>query len=108
MKEKQLHEGCIEQIWRMFTERLYTGGDVPVDESGLIRLDDYEMRADVQAAVAELWETVTTDNILALSDLKGYRHEFHKLFGFEVSGIDYDADCSPDVAIESIESGVSA
>jgi enoyl-[acyl-carrier protein] reductase/trans-2-enoyl-CoA reductase (NAD+) len=107
MKAKQLHEGCIEQIWRMFTDRLYTGQAVPVDEHGLIRLDDYEMKADVQSEVATLWDKVTTDNIMALSDLTGYRHEFHKLFGFEVEGVDYTADCSPEVAIESIESGIT-
>lgn len=103
MKEKQLHEGCIEQIWRLFSERLYSGKEVPVDIMGLIRLDDYEMQPEVQAAVANLWETVNTENIMSLSDLKGYRHEFHKLFGFEVEGIDYAADCSPEVSIESLE-----
>lgn len=108
MKEKNLHEGCIEQIWRMFKDRLYTtNGQVPVDAQGLIRLDDYEMQPEVQAEVASLWDTVNTDNIMSLSDLNGYRQEFHKLFGFDVAGVDYAAECEPDVAIESLSETVS-
>ncbi len=108
MKEKNLHEGCIEQIWRMFKDRLYTtNGQVPVDAQGLIRLDDYEMQPEVQAEVASLWEKVNTENIMSLSDLNGYRQEFHKLFGFDVAGIDYAAECEPDVAIESLSEVVS-
>lgn len=108
MKEKNLHEGCIEQIWRMFKDRLYTANtQVPVDAQGLIRLDDYEMKPDVQAEVASLWEKVNTDNILSLSDLAGYRQEFHRLFGFDIAGVDYAAECEPDVAIESLHETVS-
>lgn len=108
MKEKNLHEGCIEQIWRMFKDRLYTTkGQVPVDAQGLIRLDDYEMEPQVQAEVASLWEKVNTENIMSLSDLNGYRQEFHKLFGFDVAGVDYSAECEPDVAIESLHETVS-
>lgn len=109
MKEKNLHEGCIEQMWRLFHDRLYTPNNVtPVDEHGLIRVDDYEMLPEIQAAVSQLWQQVNSDNIMTLGDLTGYRHEFHKLFGFEVAGLDYTAECEPDVAIASLTEAVSA
>lgn len=102
MKDKKLHEGCIEQMWRLFSQRLYQGSKVPVDAGGLIRIDDWEMRADVQQEVEKLWQQVETDNIDKISDLTGYRHEFHRLFGFEVKGIDYNAAIETDVAIPSV------
>ncbi|WP_172254570.1 enoyl-ACP reductase FabV [Saccharibacillus deserti] len=95
MKEKGLHEGCIEQTYRLFADRLYGGGEVPVDEQGRIRIDDWEMREDVQREVAEIWERISSDNIGELSDLAGYRQEFFQLFGFEIDGVDYEADCDP-------------
>ncbi|WP_172195324.1 enoyl-ACP reductase FabV [Saccharibacillus qingshengii] len=95
MKEKGLHEGCIEQTYRLFADRLYGGGEVPVDEQGRIRIDDWEMREDVQREVAEIWERISSDNIDELSDLAGYRQEFFQLFGFETDGVDYEADCDP-------------
>jgi len=99
MKEKGLHEGCIEQAWRLFADRLYRadGAAAPVDDGGRIRLDDLEMRPDVQAAVAELWPKVTTENLDALTDFAGYQTEFMRLFGFSVPGVDYAADVEPDV-----------
>lgn len=103
MKEKQLHEGCIEQIWRLYANALYTPSkQVPVDSKGLIRIDDWEMRLDVQQAVADLWPKVDSSNVSELTDLAGYRHEFYKLFGFEVAGIDYNTETEPQVAIPSI------
>lgn len=103
MKEKNLHEGCIEQMWRLFHDRLYTQNNViPVDEQGLIRVDDYEMLPEIQTAVSQLWQQVNSDNVTTLADLAGYRHEFHKLFGFEVAAVDYTAECEPDVAIASL------
>ncbi|MWV43169.1 enoyl-[acyl-carrier-protein] reductase FabV [Paenibacillus sp. HJL G12] len=99
MKEKGLHEGCIEQTYRLFTDRLYTEGETPVDESGRIRIDDWELREDVQAEVVKLWDSVTTENIYELTDLEGYRREFFQLFGFETDGVDYDADVDPDVKV---------
>ncbi|WP_136605000.1 enoyl-ACP reductase FabV [Paenibacillus dokdonensis] len=99
MKEKGIHEGCIEQTYRLFTERLYTGGETPVDESGRIRIDDWELRDDVQAEVVKLWDSVTSDNIYELTDLEGYRREFFQLFGFETEGVDYEADLNPDVKV---------
>lgn len=103
MKEAGTHEGTIEQIDRLFRERLYTGGDVPVDEKGRIRVDDLEMREETQAKVAELWKTASTETLPEIGDLKGYSHEFHKLFGFEVEGVDYNADANEMVAINSLK-----
>ncbi|PDO09369.1 MAG: trans-2-enoyl-CoA reductase [Candidatus Reconcilbacillus cellulovorans] len=102
MKDKNLHEGCIEQMYRLFAERLYTGSEPPTDEQGRIRLDDLELRDDVQAEVAARWEAVTTANIRELADLDGYRREFFQLFGFETDGVDYEADVDPNVAIPSL------
>lgn len=99
MKEKGLHEGCIEQLQRLFADRLYAGGEVPTDAEGRIRIDDWEMREDVQQEVADIWNRITTDNIYELSDLEGYRKEFFQLFGFETEGVDYDADVDPNVEV---------
>lgn len=99
MKEKGLHEGCIEQLQRLFADRLYAGGEVPTDAEGRIRIDDWEMRADVQEEVAKLWNELTTENIYDLSDLEGYRREFFQLFGFETNGVDYEADVDPNVEV---------
>ncbi|MDO3410282.1 trans-2-enoyl-CoA reductase family protein [Saccharibacillus sp. CPCC 101409] len=99
MKEKGLHEGCIEQTYRLFAERLYGGGAVPVDEQGRIRIDDWEMREDVQREVDDIWARISSDNIRELSDLEGYRREFFQLFGFETDGVDYEADTDPQVDI---------
>lgn len=99
MKEKGLHEGCIEQMYRLFSERLYSGKEVPVDGRGLIRIDDWEMKEDIQSEVAQLWQDLTTENVYELSDLEGYRREFFQLFGFETEGIDYEKDTDPAVAV---------
>ncbi|MFV5684287.1 enoyl-ACP reductase FabV [Flavobacterium sp. GB2R13] len=102
MKEEGIHEGCIEQIQRLFQERLYTGSEVPVDEKGRIRIDDLEMRPDVQEKVAKLWIEAVTENLAEIGDLDGYRKDFYNLFGFDVSGVDYKADANEVVNIESI------
>lgn len=102
MKEEGIHEGCIEQICRLFQERLYKGGDIPLDEKGRIRIDDWEMREDIQAKVAELWEQADTDTLPAIGDLKGYSTDFYNLFGFEVPGVDYDADVNELVGVPSL------
>jgi enoyl-[acyl-carrier protein] reductase/trans-2-enoyl-CoA reductase (NAD+) len=99
MKEKGLHEGTIEQMRRLLADRLYAGGEVPVDEDGRVRLDDWEMRDDVQAEVARRWREVTSDNVRELADLEGYRHDFLLLFGFGVPGVDYGADVDPRVEL---------
>ncbi|MEM6773418.1 MAG: enoyl-ACP reductase FabV [Pseudomonadota bacterium] len=98
MKEQGSHEGCIEQIEGLFRESLY--GTAPaLDDEGRLRADRKELDPAVQAAVGELWTQVSTDNLSELSDFAGYRREFLQLFGFEVDGVDYDADVDPAVSI---------
>ena len=103
MKEKNIHEGCIEQMQRLFADRLYAKEGVLLDAEGRIRVDDWEMREDVQAEVAKLWDTITSENINEISDIKGYRADFFNLFGFEFPAIDYNADVNELVNIESIK-----
>lgn len=103
MKEEGIHEGCIEQIQRLFQDRLYSGSEVPVDEKGRIRIDDWEMRDDVQEKVAKLWLEATTETLLSIGDLAGYRNDFLNLFGFEFAGVDYKAEANEVVGIESIK-----
>ncbi|AOZ94425.1 enoyl-ACP reductase FabV [Paenibacillus crassostreae] len=99
MKEKGIHEGCIEQTYRLFSERLYSNDGVPVDDQGRIRIDDWELREDVQAEVTQIWNQISTENINELADLEGYRREFFQLFGFEIDGVDYEADVNPEIQV---------
>lgn len=94
MKERGLHEGCIEQIHRLFG-RLYEEGTPTVDDQGRIRIDDWEMKPEVQQAVAEIWPGVNTENLESLTDIAGYRAEFLKLFGFNLPGVDYEKEAAP-------------
>ena len=100
MKARGVHEGCIEQIDRLFRERLF--GDAAVDEAGRLRVDQLELDPAVQAEVAAIWEQIDTDNLRSLADFQGYRQEFLQLFGFGVEGVDYDADVNPEVAIPQL------
>jgi enoyl-[acyl-carrier protein] reductase/trans-2-enoyl-CoA reductase (NAD+) len=93
MKPMGLHEGCIEQIYRLFDGRLSAGAEL--DSEGRIRLDDWEMKPEVQAAVAGLWPQVTTENLGSVSDIAGYREEFLRLFGFGLPGVNYEAESDP-------------
>ncbi len=102
MKEKNLHEGCIEQMQRLFAERLYAK-ETPTDSEGRIRMDDWEMKEEVQETVLRLWKEVNTDNVYQLSDLVGFRTDFFRLFGFEFEGIDYEKETDPNVSIPSLE-----
>ncbi|WP_282786946.1 enoyl-ACP reductase FabV [Flavobacterium croceum] len=102
MKEKGLHEGCIEQIQRLFSERLYTGNAVPTDANSRIRIDDWEMRDDVQEKVSKLWEQASTETLPTIGDLAGYRLDFLQLFGFDVPNVDYLADVNEIIPIKSI------
>ena len=104
MKAKGLHEGCIEQMQRMFEDRLYTGGEIPTDGDGRIRVDDWEMRDDVQAEVAALWKQADTENLPVLGDLQGYRADFMNLFGFDIAGINYEKDANELVVIPGLVS----
>ena len=101
MKQRGMHEGCIEQIQRLFAERLCNGASVQLDETGRIRIDDVEMLPDIQAAVAGLWPSVTTENLAQISDIQGYREEFLRLFGFGLPGVDYNSDVTPEMALPS-------
>ena len=102
MKEEGIHEGCIEQIQRLYQERLFTENEIPVDEKGRIRVDDWEMRSDVQEKIAKLWGEAVTENLSEIGDLEGYRKDFYNLFGFDVDGVDYEVDTNEMVNIESI------
>ncbi len=93
MKPMGLHEGCIEQIYRLFEGRISAGAEL--DAEGRIRLDDWEMKPEVQAAVAGLWPQVTTENLGSVSDIAGYREEFLRLFGFGLPGVNYEAESDP-------------
>jgi enoyl-[acyl-carrier protein] reductase / trans-2-enoyl-CoA reductase (NAD+) len=101
MKERGIHEGCIEQVDGLFRESLY-GASPYLDEEGRLRADRKELDPDVQSAVAALWDEINTDTLRDLSDFAGYKREFLQLFGFEVDGVDYEADVNPEVAIESM------
>lgn len=103
MKEKGLHEGCIEQMYRLVHDRLYNPEGVPVDDNGLIRMDDYEMKEEVQQAVLEAWNSVSKDNIDSIADIDGYWHEFYEIFGFEIPGVDYEADVDILTQIKSLD-----
>lgn len=98
MKELGGHEGCIEQIQRLFSDRLYNqGGNVPLDELGLIRMDDWEMEDKIQDAVTKVWPLVSTENLEELTDFEGYQTDFLRLFGFGIKGVDYEAEVEPEV-----------
>jgi enoyl-[acyl-carrier protein] reductase/trans-2-enoyl-CoA reductase (NAD+) len=98
MKEKGTHEGCIEQVYGLYKDSLY--GDTPhLDEEGRLRADYKELDPEVQGRVQELWTQVTNDNIYELTDFSGYKTDFLRLFGFEIAGVDYEADVNPDVQI---------
>jgi enoyl-[acyl-carrier protein] reductase / trans-2-enoyl-CoA reductase (NAD+) len=101
MKAKGLHEGCIEQIYRLFAERLAPSASPQPDEDGRIRIDDWEMRDDIQAEVAALWPQVSTETLPSLSDIAGYREEFLRLFGFGLPGINYEAESDPNQPLPS-------
>ena len=104
MKANGTHEGTIEQMQRLFADRLYTeNGEVALDSEGRIRIDDWEMAEDVQAEVAKYWDKVTTETLAEISDIDGYRKEFFNLFGFELEGVDYEKDTDENVQVPSIE-----
>jgi enoyl-[acyl-carrier protein] reductase/trans-2-enoyl-CoA reductase (NAD+) len=104
MKAEGIHEGCIEQIQRLFEQRLYTGGSIPTDTEGRVRVDDWEMREDVQAKIADLWIKSTTETLPELGDLKGYKTDFLNLFGFDIPGVNYQEDVNEMVAIPGLVS----
>ncbi|MBB5352175.1 enoyl-[acyl-carrier protein] reductase/trans-2-enoyl-CoA reductase (NAD+) [Haloferula luteola] len=102
MKEQGTHEDTIEQMDRLFRDRLYGKADPQPDEAGRIRVDDWEMEPAVQAQIAEVWEAVNTANLLELADVEGYESSFLRLFGFGLDGVDYSADTDPATSVPSL------
>lgn len=92
MKEKGIHEGCIGQIQRLFSTQLYNGNCLEFDDGGRVRIDNLELRDDVQKAVFDIWPKVSTENLYELTDFAGYKKEFLKLFGFGLPNVDYSKD----------------
>lgn len=107
MKAKGLHEGCIEQIQRLFADHYDAPHGPTLDDKGRVRIDDWEMREDVQTEIVKVWDQVTTENLDGLSDFAGYQKEFHRLFGFGLPGIDYEAEVDPMQKIPSIPDSVT-
>ena len=101
MKRDGSHEGCIEQLYRLYSECLYSA-DPRTDEEGRLRCDELELRHEIQAAVAASWAQISTENLAQLTDFAGYKEEFLTLFGFGVEGVDYQADVATDVPIKSL------
>ncbi len=95
MKAKGLHEGCIEQMQRLFADHYCVAGGPTLDDAGRIRIDDWEMRDDVQAGVADVWDDVSTETLGDVADFAGYQRDFLKLFGFGLPGVDYEAESEP-------------
>lgn len=104
MKAKGTHEDTIEQMDRLFRERLYGAADPRPDEAGRIRIDDWEMSDDVQAEVDKRWQEVCTGNLSDLADVQGYESSFLRLFGFGLDGVDYAADTDPATGVPSLDS----
>ena len=101
MKRDGSHEGCIEQLYRLYTECLYSA-EPRTDEEGRLRCDELELRPEVQAVVAAAWAKISTENLAELTDFAGYKEEFLTLFGFGLDGVDYQADVATDVAIGNL------
>ena len=102
MKENGVQEGCIEQIQRLYAERLFLD-EVPTDSKGRIRIDDWEMRDDIQDKVAQLWEQASTETLASIGDLEGYKSEFFNLFGFNYDDVDYTSDSNELVEIPGLQ-----
>ena len=92
MKEKGVHEGCIEQMQRMFAEKIFGKKGIRTDDEGMIRMDDLEMQNDVQEEVMDVWNAISTENVLQVADVKGYWEDFYRMFGFGIDGVDYSMD----------------
>lgn len=102
MKKAGTHENCIQQISRLFTQKLYTDKGFQTDENGFIRMDDYELTPEIQKEVKKCWEAVTTDTVKEYCDIEGYWEDFYHMFGFRYDDIDYTQDVDADVEIKGI------
>jgi len=103
MKAQGIHEGCIEQIQRLFATKMYNDQTPATDDKNRLRLDDWELRDEVQKTCGEIWKQLNDDNIYELTDYQSYKEEFLRLFGFGLKGVDYDADVSADVKFDVVE-----
>jgi len=101
MKEQGSHEGCIEQVYGLYKDSLYNSEPV-IDQEGRLRADYKELQPAVQDRVKQLWDQVTSENLYEMTDFVGYKQEFLRLFGFEIEGVDYEADVDPDVKISNL------
>lgn len=95
MKDMDLHEGCIEQMQRLFQKKMFSGKPVPLDDEGYIRMDDWEMKPQVQETVMDIWSRINTDNLKQLADTEGYWDDFYHMFGFRFANVDYNKDVQP-------------
>ena len=102
MKDRGTHEGCIEQMNRLFRDRLYGSGSIPVDDDGRVRLDELEMDPEVQSQVRERWQQVTTETLAQLADFEGYRGELSRICGFDHPTVDYGTEVNPKISIPSL------
>lgn len=102
MKEQGLHEGCMEQVQRLFATGLY-GDTAEMDDGNRFRIDDWELREDIQQACRDMWPQITSENLFDMTDYQYYKDEFLKLFGFGVESVDYEADVSPLVEFDVID-----
>lgn len=102
MKDQGLQEDCIQQMYRMIHDKIYNSNGVVTDESHLVRMDDWEMKPEVQEAVFDVWNSITQENLEKVTDLEGYWQEFYEIFGFGIDGVDYDADVDIQVNIPSL------
>ncbi|PZO29092.1 MAG: bifunctional NADH-specific enoyl-ACP reductase/trans-2-enoyl-CoA reductase [Flavobacteriaceae bacterium] len=103
MKKDGSHEGCIEQMQRLYSDRLYNGSEIPTDEKGRIRIDDWEMRQVYQDEIAELWKSISTETLTENGDLTGYKSDFLNLFGFGFDSVDYSAEANELKMVASIK-----
>lgn len=92
MKEKGIHEGCIEQMYRLWGEKIFGDNGILVEKDGMLHVDDWEMREDVQNEVMAIWQQINSGNLLELADTEGYWNDFYQMFGFKMEGVDYSAD----------------
>jgi enoyl-[acyl-carrier protein] reductase/trans-2-enoyl-CoA reductase (NAD+) len=102
MKAKGNHEGCIEQIQRLFEKQMYNDNALDFDDNGRVRIDDLEMLPEIQKAVFDIWPLVTTETFDQYGDFAGYQSDFLKNFGFGLTGVDYDAPTEVERPIENV------